>query len=155
MTRSYYSQNLENFFTDNTDFILGKLTKNHQFALEEQQRNAWIKQIDILKNELNGLGVGRILFEYSIPRMGKRVDVILIYSGFVFVIEFKVNETQYNNADIEQCLDYVLDLKNFAGPIRNLVFPAKTLVETRELRSSCQFQHRLYVIHPQIFFFCT
>ena len=120
MTRSYYSQNLEDFFTDNTDFILGKLTKNHQFALEEQQRNAWIKQIDILKNELNGLGVGRILFEYSIPRMGKRVDVVLIYSGFVFVIEFKVNETQYNNADIEQCLDYALDLKNFQEGSHNI-----------------------------------
>ena len=88
MPRSYYSQDLEDFFTDNTDFILGKLTKNHQFDLEEQQRNAWVKQIDILKNELHGLNSGRILFEYSIPRMGKRVDVILIYSGFIFVIEF-------------------------------------------------------------------
>ena len=120
MARSYYSQKLEDFFTENTDFILGKLTKNHQFTLEEQQRNAWIKQIDILKNELHGLNSGRILFEYSIPRMGKRVDVVLIYSGFVFVIEFKVNATQYHSADIEQCLDYALDLKNFQEGSHNI-----------------------------------
>ena len=120
MPRSYYSQNLEDFFTDNTDFILGKLTKNHQFTLEEQQRNAWIKQIDILKNELHGLTTSHILFEYSIPRMGKRVDIILIHSGFVFVIEFKVNATQYHNADIEQCLDYALDLKNFQEGSHNI-----------------------------------
>ena len=120
MPRSYYSQSLEDFFTDNTDFILGKLTKNHQHDLEEQQRNAWIKQIDILKNELHGLDSGHILFEYSIPRMGKRVDVILIYSGFIFVIEFKVNATQYHSAGIEQCLDYALDLKNFQEGSHNI-----------------------------------
>jgi len=120
MTRSYYSQNLPDFLTDNSDFILGKLTKNHQFALEEQQRNAWIKQIDILKNELNGLNSGHILFEYSIPRMGKRVDVVLIYSGVVFIIEFKVNSTEYNRADIDQCLDYALDLKNFQEKSHNI-----------------------------------
>jgi DUF2075 family protein/DNA polymerase III delta prime subunit len=120
MPRSYYSQNLEDFFTDNTNFILGKLTKNHQFTLEEQQRNTWIKQIDILKNELRGLTSGHILFEYSIPRMGKRADIILIHSGFVFVIEFKVNATQYHSADIEQCLDYALDLKNFQEGSHNI-----------------------------------
>lgn len=113
MVRSYYSNNLKAFIEDDNEHILGVLTKNHQFALEELQRNAWIKQIEILKNELRDLDSGHILFEYSIPRMGKRVDIIFIYSGFVFVIEFKVNATEYLNADSDQCLDYALDLKNF------------------------------------------
>lgn len=111
--RSYYSQNISDFLTEDNNYILGILSKNHTFAQETQQRNAWQKQIEILKNELNGINSGRILFEYSIPRMGKRIDAILIYSGFVFVIEFKVNETQYHSADIDQCMDYALDLKNF------------------------------------------
>jgi hypothetical protein len=139
MPRSYYSQDLEDFFTDNTDFILGKLTKNHQFDLEEQQRNAWVKQIDILKNELHGLNSGRILFEYSIPRMGKRVDVILIYSGFIFVIEFKVNATQYHNADIEQCLDYALDLKNFQEGSHNISL-IPILVSTKAQKFQNEFE---------------
>jgi hypothetical protein len=45
--------------------------------------------------------------------MGKRADVILILNGLVFVIEFKINEKQYKNYDIDQCYDYVLDLKYF------------------------------------------
>ena len=113
MGRAYYSKELQEFLSDDNSRIIGKLTSNHQFALEEQQRNAWIQQIEILKNELHGLDSGHILFEYSIPRMGKRVDVILIYEGIVFVIEFKVYSKEYHRADIDQCLDYSLDLKNF------------------------------------------
>jgi len=113
MNRSYYSNNLKNFLEEDNNHILSELTKNHQFGLEGLQKYAWIKQIEILKNELKSFNSGHILFEYTIPRMGKRVDVILIYSGLVFVIEFKVDSTGYNAADIDQCLDYALDLKNF------------------------------------------
>lgn len=120
MSRAYYSKGLQEFFSDDNDRILGELTSNHQFALEEQQRNAWKKQIEILKNELNGLDSGHILFEYSIPRMGKRVDVILIYEGIVFVIEFKVHAKEYLRPDIDQCLDYSLDLKNFQEGSHNV-----------------------------------
>ena len=106
MSRSYYSKKLDEFLNDDPNRILGKLTNSHQFALEEQQRNAWIMQIDILKNQLQNFGSGQILFEYSIPRMGKRVDVIFIYSGLIFVIEFKVHATEFLRADIDQCMDY-------------------------------------------------
>ena len=120
MGRAYYSKELQDFLTDNNNRILGELTSNHQFALEEQQRNAWIQQIQILKNELHDLNSGHIMFEYAIPRMGKRVDVILIYEGIVFVIEFKVNEEKYLRGDIDQCLDYSLDLKNFQEGSHNV-----------------------------------
>ena len=59
-------------------------------TLEDLQRNAWIEQIKILKNQLAKIDDGHILFEYSIPRMGKRVDNILLLDGIVFVLEFKV-----------------------------------------------------------------
>lgn len=113
MFRSYYSDNIENFLRASNDEILANLTKQHTFSLEEQQRNAWIQEIDILKEQLNNTKSGRIFFEYSIPRMGKRTDVILILNGLVFVLEFKINENQYNNTDVDQCFDYVLDLKYF------------------------------------------
>ena len=85
----------------------------HSFSLDERQRDAWIQQIIILKEQLSQFTSGQILFEYSIPRMGKRVDVVFIHSGLVFVIEFKVNSEVYNKSDVDQCLDYALDLKNF------------------------------------------
>jgi len=110
---SYYADNIENFLRASKNEILANLTKQHTFSLEEQQRNAWIQEIDILKEQLNNTKSGRIFFEYSIPRMGKRTDVILILNGLVFVLEFKINENQYNNTDVDQCFDYVLDLKYF------------------------------------------
>ncbi len=68
-----------------------------------------MSEIDILKQQLRGMDSGSIIFEYSIPRMGKRADVILIFSDIVFVIEFKVGEKQYLQSDIVQC-QYFLDV---------------------------------------------
>lgn len=137
--RAYYSKDISDFLTDDSNYILGILTKNHTFSQEMQQRNAWQKQIEILKNELNQLKSGRILFEYSIPRMGKRVDVILIYSGFVFVIEFKINETEYKTSDIDQCMDYALDLKNFQEQSHN-IFLIPILVSTKAPKIENSFE---------------
>ena len=129
LSRSYYSKKLDEFLKDDPNRILGELTNSHQFALEEQQRNAWIHQIKILKNQLERFNSGHILFEYSIPRMGKRVDIIFIYSGLVFVIEFKVHATEFLRADIDQCMDYALDLKNFQEGSHN-VYLVPILVST-------------------------
>ncbi|MCE2832726.1 MAG: DUF2075 domain-containing protein [Oxalobacteraceae bacterium] len=56
---------------------------------------------------------GWIYFEFSIPRMGKRADVVLLIGGIVFVIEFKVGSHSFDSYAIEQAHDYALDLKNF------------------------------------------
>lgn len=113
MSRAYYSAHIERFLDDSISHILGELTQHHQFSLEDLQRNAWISQIKILKNSLKGLAESFIAFEYAIPRMGKRVDVVILYSGIVFILEFKVGEKSYTNAANDQALDYALDLKNF------------------------------------------
>lgn len=113
MGRAYYSASVEKFYSDSDDFILGQLTRHHQFALEDLQRNAWIAEVTILKNSLAQLQGCYLAFEYAIPRMGKRVDVVILYQGVVFVLEFKVGERAYPSAAIEQGLDYSVDLKNF------------------------------------------
>ena len=113
MRRAYYSATLEKFQSDQDDLILGELTRNHQFALEDLQRNAWISQILILKKSLKELPGCYVAFEYAIPRMGKRIDIVLLYQGIVFALEFKVGEKNYPNPALEQSLDYAVDLKNF------------------------------------------
>ncbi len=40
MSRAYYSASTEKFLRDDADSILGELTRNHQFSLEDLQRNA-------------------------------------------------------------------------------------------------------------------
>jgi hypothetical protein len=98
---------------DTENSILGTLATHHEFALEELQRDSWTAQIKILKERLSALNRGHIFFEYSIPRMGRRVDVVLLLNDTVFVIEFKVGANQYEKYAIDQALDYSLDLKNF------------------------------------------
>lgn len=89
------------------------MAQHHEFALEDLQKNAWLAQIDILKATLVGIAKGRLYFEYSIPRMGKRADNILIIRDLIFVIEFKVGESFYSATAKNQVIDYCLDLKNF------------------------------------------
>ena len=113
MKRSYYSNNIATFQNDDNSKILGALAQNHSHALEDLQKNAWIRQIEILKIALQNVEDGQIYFEFSIPRMGKRVDNVLIIKDLIFVLEFKVGESTYPKYAIEQAVDYSLDLKNF------------------------------------------
>lgn len=111
--RYYYSSSLENFFDSDNEPILGLLAENNQFELTLEQRNAWLIQIKSLKKNLSTLTEGHLYFEYSIPRMGKRCDVIFIYRDIIFVIEFKAGSSSYPPTDARQAVDYALDLKNF------------------------------------------
>lgn len=113
MRRAYYSNSFAGFLKDDDEKIFGTLSKNHtNRTLEELQRNAWVQQIRILKDQLAGLQ-GTIYFEFAIPRMGKRVDNIIIINNVLFVVEFKVGDGGYNKHAIEQVIDYSIDLKNF------------------------------------------
>lgn len=112
-SRAYYGKSIPEFIQEDNSAILGQLAMRHEFALEDRQRNAWLKQVEILKGQLIEFLDGFIMFEFSIPRMGKRVDVILILRGLVFVLEFKVGEKSYPKSALDQVLDYSLDLKNF------------------------------------------
>jgi len=88
------------------------LVRNSDFSVDETQRDAWVATIDLLKRCLNGID-GTTLLEFSIPRMGKRVDAVLLVGPIVFVIEFKAGATGFDRSSIDQVWDYGLDLKNF------------------------------------------
>lgn len=112
MKRDYYSSSITLFIKSDLDEILGKLTRNSDFDLGQNQRDAWIEEIIILKKVLTSY-TGSIYFEYSIPRMGKRIDVVLIIGSVIFILEFKVGENAFSSSAIDQVWDYALDLKNF------------------------------------------
>ena len=116
MGRYFYHENIQNFLKDSNDSILGVMAHNNSFELGLEQRDSWIEEIKILKGVLEHINKkGDIIFEYTIPRLGKRVDVILLIDGVVFAIEFKVKtgEDSFIVNDKEQVWDYALDLKNF------------------------------------------
>ena len=112
MNRYFYADTIENFINSDPDYILGTLVRSSPFDITDLQRNAWEEEINLLKPILMG-EKGQIIFEYDIPRLGKRIDVVLLLNGIVFALEFKVNAKEYLRQDIEQVWDYALDLKNF------------------------------------------
>ena len=113
MLRAYYGKSITDFIQEDDLNILGTLAKNHGYqTLEKSQQNAWERQITILKSQLAEL-TGYIYFEFSIPRMGKRVDNIVILGDKIFLLEFKIGSEQYDKHAIDQVIDYALDLRNF------------------------------------------
>jgi hypothetical protein len=113
-SRAYYSKPLSDFLAASNEAVLGELALSAPSSIEATQRDAWRGQITLLSKELiRYSGRGSIYFEYSIPRLGKRIDVVLIIDHVLFVIEFKVGESQFRKAAQEQVFDYALDLKNF------------------------------------------
>jgi hypothetical protein len=112
MQRAYYSDKISDFLQKSNEEILGKLAQGNDFSLEQTQRDAWLEEIRILKNVLRPYK-GSIYFEYSIPRMGKRIDVVLVIASVILVLEFKVGEKEFHSHAIDQVWDYALDLKNF------------------------------------------
>jgi len=110
--RSWYGATIAEFLGSQTDAVVGQLAVNCDFALIPTQRDAWLAQIEFLRSQLNDL-TGSIFFEFNIPRMGRRIDVVLVVGAVVFAIEFKVGEKTFDRSAIDQVWDYGLDLKNF------------------------------------------
>jgi hypothetical protein len=131
--REYYSGSITDFLTTSETEILGQLANANPVALDTTQKTAWLEQITILKRVLIS-HTGRIYFEYAIPRMGKRIDVVLIIGPVIFVLEFKVGESHFASSALDQVTDYCLDLKNFHESSHGCVI-APVLIATASRQS--------------------
>lgn len=112
MVRVGYESSISEFINEDENYILGELTKNFTHDLVDQQKYAWIQEINILKKELSSFN-GEILFEYKVPRMESVIDNVFLIDGLVFVVEFKVNATEYKKDEQDQVLRYVQQLSSF------------------------------------------
>lgn len=120
MLNYYYSDKISDFIQKLPETIIGEISVNGRLGHINTELYAWEFQIKLLKDVLQN-HEGHLFFEFSIPRMGKRVDCLLIIRNIVFVIEFKVGEKEFINQNIEQVWDYALDLKNFHKPSHSLM----------------------------------
>ena len=113
--RCLYNSDFAFFFMQSVDSIFGTLCENYHGEALTTTREAWKSEIVVMKHALSSMReeAGQIIFEYDIPRLGKRIDVVLLYRGIIFCLEFKVGESRILEADVDQALDYALDLKNF------------------------------------------
>ena len=109
---AYYSASVDRFLATEPHQVLGALAAAHTHALEVEQRQAWEEELDLLRTALSGLA-GTLHLEFEVPRLGSRIDAVLISGPAVFPIEFKCGESQFRLGDYNQAWDYALDLKNF------------------------------------------
>src|SRR5664279_5889095 len=112
LPRAWYGASIIDFLAANPRTVLGTLSENSGFDILTTQRDAWSAQIEILRATLFGL-TGHLFLEFTIPRMGRRIDAVVLLGPVIFAVEFKVGEEKFGRAAIEQVWDYALDLKNF------------------------------------------
>jgi len=113
MSQFYYQKTVREFLKQDDLSIFGEIAKNDVYDSVQNQKDAWLKQIEILKREMTGFDDGDIIFEYSIPRVGGRIDNIILYKGIIFVLEFKTFATEFLSSAIVQTRTYSLDLSSF------------------------------------------
>jgi len=113
--RCMYSASISDFISASKVEVFGSIVMSYHGIDQTTTNEAWEAEIELMQRVLfqwKGED-GHIIFEYSIPRLGKRIDVVLLLRGVVFCLEFKVGQKDALQADVEQVLDYALDLKNF------------------------------------------
>ena len=152
--RCLFNSSFEEFNNFDDSSILGILCEKYHGTALTTTIEAWSGEISIMKQVLAQLRSkdGRIIFEYDIPRLGKRIDVVLLLEGIIFCLEFKVGETQILEADVDQVLDYALDLKNFHKFSRDKII-VPILIATNYHNSSTDIQMSVYddmVINPLV-----
>lgn len=149
MERAYYSDTIDGFISSDPDAILGRLNQSSEGPVEPAQREAWASQIELLKPSLGGFS-GKIYFEFSVPRMGSRIDVVLVIGTAVFVLEFKVGSSKHEAFALDQVWDYALDLKNFHETSHHCTV-APVLISTEALSSAFTISttsHNDHLLHP-------
>ena len=141
--RCLYSASFGEFMNSKPLTILGALHNNYHGDTPTTTDEAWMGEITIMQQVLIPWEEehGQIIFEYDIPRLGKRIDVVLLLRGLIFCLEFKVGKQDDFQADIEQVMDYALDLKNFHLFSHNrtivpILIPTKFKTFTTEFRPS-------------------
>lgn len=110
-----YDASIDEFLHANSEEVLGSLARGSEFPDVLAQKQAWMQQIALLKGVLGRRKSthGAVYFEYAIPRLGRRIDTVLVLEHVLFVLEFKVGATTFTSDAVDQVWDYALDLKNF------------------------------------------
>ena len=152
--RCLYDNSFEGFLGESDNSILGTLCDHYHGDARTTTRDAWKDEISVMRNVLSQLDEkeGQIIFEYDIPRLGKRIDVVLHLRGIIFCIEFKVGESKILELDVDQVLDYALDLNNFHKFSQGKVI-VPILVATNYPNSSTLIQKSLYddqIVNPLV-----
>lgn len=112
---AWWSGDLAGFCATGDEAIIERLNlrqvENH-FTARVTQLQAWQRMVPALKRATAQMpGHWRLLLEYPLLRLGRRLDAVLLSDGVIFVMEFKTD--QFSQAGRRQAEDYALDLRDF------------------------------------------
>lgn len=143
--RCLYNASFKKFLSSDKMKVLGTLHDNFHGEALTTTNEAWKGEIELLQGVLQPWKeeAGQIVFEYDIPRLGKRIDVVLLLRGIIFCLEFKVGQKDALQADVEQVMDYALDLKNFHRFSHDRII-VPILIPTNYNRRSREFLPSVY-----------
>ena len=127
LNAAFYAAPVSEFLAASNAEAYAPLAAPKGYTLAPEQLSAWHLQLPVLRAALADLPAGVdvaasaapapwIHLEFDIPRLGRRVDAVLVTQKCVIPIEFKVGAKKFERLDMEQAWDYGLDLKNFHAP---------------------------------------
>lgn len=138
--RYLYSDTIDSFLQKSTDTIVGEITLSVTQDINKETSNSWQQEVEVLKDVLSPYDQkGSVYFEYNIPRMGRRADVIVLIDGIVFVLEFKTSEQKFTREALIQVWDYAIDLKNFQEGSRDRIL-IPIVVAPKEKNKNCHIE---------------
>jgi DUF2075 family protein len=131
---AWYSAKVGDFLSLPEESVFGLintgLSKSGFSRSYTKSQQAWLKEITHLKEVFKSLQESTptvnswgLAIEFELPRLQKRLDVVLLAKDIIFVIEYKVGAEAYSSVDVDQVEDYALDLRDFHSGSR-----AKTIV---------------------------
>ncbi|MBO4613839.1 MAG: DUF2075 domain-containing protein [Bacteroidales bacterium] len=142
--RFFYRNSIRDFLLQNELEIFGIIAGNDEYDTGDTQKIAWKEEIKLLKKVLASYKSedGWVIFEYTIPRLGKRIDVVVLLRERVFILEFKVGEMNFNHQDVDQVMDYALDLKNFhQGSADRFIVPILVATVSKDSSAELKLSH--------------
>lgn len=143
--RCLFKADFKTFIETDPYSILGRISDAFHGQILTTTEEAWLGEINLLQDVLLPWKdeEAEIIFEYDIPRLGKRIDVVLLLRGIIFCLEFKVGQKDALQADVEQVMDYALDLKNFHLYSHDRII-VPILIPTKHKSSSTSFKPSVY-----------
>lgn len=121
---AYFSSSAESFIRVSAEEISAELHAKYAadgFSSQyTTQTEAWNVTIPRLQEELRTLlqlypetADWRILLEYPLYRLRRRIDVLVLSPAAIVVVELKVGESKFRSVDRRQVEEYALDLRDF------------------------------------------
>lgn len=119
------------------------MTLASQHDINDETSQSWVEEIETLREALSPYkGRGSVYFEYNIPRMGRRVDVIVVIDAIIFVLEYKTADRTFSREALVQVWDYALDLKNFQeGSSDRILIPMLVVPQEKDSRCKLTLKH--------------